>query len=48
MTDLDDLPFNPVVIRRTSAGWRVESECPEEADRLLAGYGRWHAPWVAS
>ena len=21
---------------------------PEEADRLLAGHGRWHAPWVAS
>jgi len=35
MTDLDDLPFNPVVIRRTSAGWRVESDCPEEPDRLL-------------
>jgi glucose-6-phosphate 1-dehydrogenase len=21
---------------------------PEAADKLLAGYGRWHAPWVAS
>lgn len=21
---------------------------PEEADRLLAGTGRWHDPWVAS
>jgi glucose-6-phosphate 1-dehydrogenase len=21
---------------------------PEEADRLLAGIGRWHEPWVAS
>ena len=21
---------------------------PEEADRLLAGHGRWHEPWVAS
>jgi hypothetical protein len=28
-TDLDR-PFNEVVIRRTGAGWRVESSCPEE------------------
>jgi glucose-6-phosphate 1-dehydrogenase len=21
---------------------------PPEADRLMAGHGRWHSPWVAS
>jgi hypothetical protein len=35
MTDLDDdEPFNSVVIRRTAAGWRVESPCPEELDHF--------------
>ena len=30
MTDLDDPAHDPVTIRRTAAGWRVESPCPEE------------------
>jgi hypothetical protein len=30
VTDLDDLVFTDVVIRRTAAGWRVEGSCPEE------------------
>jgi ANTAR domain len=34
-TALDDVPFDTVVIRRTSAGWRIESACPEE-ERLFA------------
>ncbi len=33
MTDPDD-PLNAVVIRRTIAGWRVESAFPEELDEF--------------
>jgi hypothetical protein len=31
---LDEAPFNTVVIRRTDAGWRVESSRPEESDEF--------------
>jgi hypothetical protein len=28
-TDLDEIPLNTVVVRRTVAGWRVESDCSD-------------------
>jgi glucose-6-phosphate 1-dehydrogenase len=29
-------------------GYAKDSWGPEEADRLVAGHGRWHGPWIAS
>ena len=37
------LEVPPPVIPYAKGSWG-----PAEADRLLAGHGRWHSPWVAS